>query len=57
MLGAADIGVVIAAPDGFLLEGEGLLRSRETGPRGWAEMMTKILNELKIPDITQDQHG
>jgi mannosyl-3-phosphoglycerate phosphatase len=57
MLQAADIGVVIAAPDGFVLEAEGLLRSRETGPRGWAEMMTKILNELNIPDITQDQHG
>lgn len=56
MLQAADIGVVIAAPDGFHLEAEGVLRSKETGPRGWAEMMTQILDELKIP-THQTNHG
>lgn len=50
MLEAADISVVIAAPDGFFLEAEGVLRSTGTGPRGWAEMMTRILDELKIPN-------
>lgn len=49
MLAAADIGVVIAAPDDYVLEAEGVLRSTETGPRGWAEMMTRILDELQIP--------
>lgn len=53
MLEAADIGVVIAAPDGFILEGADLLRSVETGPRGWAEMMTQILDQLKIPQSTK----
>lgn len=48
MLEAADIGVVIATPDGDVLEADGMLRSSETGPRGWAEMMTRILDELKI---------
>lgn len=56
MLEAADIGVIIAAPDGFELEAEGLLRSTETGPRGWAEMMTRILDELNIPNPTTN-HG
>jgi mannosyl-3-phosphoglycerate phosphatase len=49
MLKAADIGVIIAAPDGFVLEAEDVLRSTETGPRGWAEMMTRILDQLNIP--------
>lgn len=56
MLEAADIGVVIAAPDGFVLEGRDLLRSTRTGPRGWAEMMTQILDELNIPQTPKD-HG
>lgn len=54
MLEAADIGVVIAAPDGFVLEAEGVLRSTATGPRGWAEMMTQILDQLKIPNTSQN---
>ena len=49
MLKVADIGVVIAAPDGFVLEADDVLRSTETGPRGWAEMMTRILDQLQIP--------
>ena len=52
MLQAADIGVVIAAPDGFVLEAEDVLRSTETGSRGWAEMMTRILDQLNIPQST-----
>ena len=56
MLEAADIGVVISAPDDYVLEAEGVLRSTETGPRGWAEMMTKILDQLKIPN-QQTNHG
>lgn len=52
MLKAADIGVVIATPDGFHLEADDVLRSTETGPRGWAEMMTQILDQLKIPQST-----
>lgn len=56
MLEAADIGVIIAAPDGFVLEAEGMLRSTKIGPRGWAEMMTRILDELKIPNLTIN-HG
>ncbi len=56
MLEEADIGVVIAAGDGFMLEAEGMLRSSETGPRGWAEMMTKILDQLNVPKLQQN-HG
>ena len=52
MLKAADIGVVIASPDGFVLEAEDVLRSTETGPRGWAEVMTQILDQLNIPQST-----
>ena len=52
MLKAADIGVVIASPDGFFLEAEDVLRSTETGPRGWAEVMTQILDQLNIPQST-----
>jgi len=49
MLQVADIGVVIASPDGFVLEAEDVLRSTETGPRGWAEVMSQILDQLNIP--------
>jgi mannosyl-3-phosphoglycerate phosphatase len=56
MLKAADIGVVIAAPDGFVLEAEDVLRSTEIGPRGWAEMMTQILDQLNIPQ-SQTNNG
>jgi len=49
MLEAADIGVVIATKDDFILEADDVLRSTETGPSGWAEMMTQILDQLKIP--------
>jgi len=56
MLEAADIGVVIAAPGDFVLEAEGVLRSTKTGPRGWAEMMTQILDQLNIPN-EQTNHG
>lgn len=49
MLEAADIGVVIATKDDFYLEADDVLRSTETGPRGWAEMMTQILDQLNIP--------
>lgn len=56
MLKAADIGVVIAAGDGFVLEADDVLRSTETGPRGWAEMMTQILDQLNIPQ-SQTNHG
>jgi mannosyl-3-phosphoglycerate phosphatase len=52
MLEAADIGVVIKAPGDFVLEAEGMLRSTETGPRGWAEMMTQIFDQLQIPQST-----
>ncbi|MGD1978693.1 MAG: HAD-IIB family hydrolase [Akkermansiaceae bacterium] len=55
MLEAADIGVIIASPGDFVLEAEGMLRSTETGPRGWAEMMTQILDQLQIP--TPQNHG
>lgn len=51
MLQAADIGVVIATDD-FTLEAEDVLRSTLTGPRGWAEMMTQILDQLNIPKLT-----
>lgn len=51
MLQAADIGVVIATDD-FTLEAEDMLRSTLTGPRGWAEMMTQILDQLNIPKLT-----
>ena len=56
MLEAADIGVVIATKDDFFLEAEDVLRSTETGPAGWAEMMTQILDQLQIPQ-TQTNHG
>jgi mannosyl-3-phosphoglycerate phosphatase len=56
MLEAADIGVVIATKDDFFLEAEEMLRSTETGPAGWAEMMTQILDQLHIPQ-TQTNHG
>jgi len=56
MLEAADIGVVIAAPDGYFLEAEDVLRSTETGPRGWAEMMTQILDQLNVPQ-SQSKNG
>lgn len=50
MLEAADIGVIVASPDGYVLETDGeFLRSSETGPRGWAEAMTKILDHFKKP--------
>ena len=49
MLEIADIGVVIKAPGDYVLEAEDMLRSTETGPRGWAEMMTRILDQLQIP--------
>ena len=52
MLKVSDIGVVIASPDGFVLEAEDVLRSTETGPRGWAEVMTQILDQLNIPQST-----
>ena len=51
MLQAADIGVVIATDD-FTLEADDVLRSTLTGPRGWAEMMTQILDQLNIPKLT-----
>jgi len=47
MLEKADIGVIIAAPSDYVLEApEDLLRSTETGPRGWAEMMTALLDHF-----------
>jgi magnesium-transporting ATPase (P-type) len=49
MLKAADIGVVIASKDDFFLGADDVLRSTETGPRGWAEMMMQILDQLNIP--------
>ena len=52
MLETADIGVIIKAPDNYILEAEDMLRSTETGPRGWAEMMTQILDRLQIPQST-----
>lgn len=52
MLEAADIGVVIKAPGDYILEAVDMLRSTETGPRGWAEMMTQILDRLQIPQST-----
>lgn len=49
MLERAEIGVIIASPDGYVLETEGeFLRTTETGPRGWAEAMTKILDHFQI---------
>ncbi len=56
MLEAADIGVVIATDDDFFLEADDVLRSSESGPRGWAQMMTKILDQLNIPPRQLD-HG
>lgn len=52
MLEAADIGVVIKAPGDYILEAVDMLRSTETGPRGWAEMMTQILDQFQIPYST-----
>jgi len=52
MLEAADIGVVIKAPGDYVLEASDMLRSNEVGPRGWAEMMTQILDRLQIPQST-----
>jgi mannosyl-3-phosphoglycerate phosphatase len=60
MLKVADIGVIIASKDGFVLEAENVLRSTETGPRGWAEVMTKILDQFGIPQLpttTETNHG
>jgi mannosyl-3-phosphoglycerate phosphatase len=57
MLEAADIGVIIKAPGDYVLEAEDMLRSSETGPRGWAEMMTQILDQLQIPQSTTTQNG
>lgn len=54
MLELADIGVVIASKDGFVLEAEGVLRSSEVGPLGWAEMMTKILDQFGIPQLEEN---
>ena len=52
MLEIADIGVIIASKGDFVLEAEGVLRSTEIGPLGWAEMMTKILDQFQIPHLT-----
>jgi len=50
MLERADIGVIVASPDGYVLETDGeFLRSTGTGPRGWAEAMTKILDHFNKP--------
>ena len=47
MLERAEIGVIIASPDGYVLEAsDDLLRSTGTGPRGWAEVMNKILDHF-----------
>ncbi len=48
MLESADIGVVIASKDGFEMGGEDLLKSEAIGPLGWAEVMTKILDQLGV---------
>ena len=56
MLKAADIGVVIATKDDFFLEADDVLRSTETGPCGWAEMVTQILDQLQIPQ-SQTNNG
>jgi hypothetical protein len=52
MLEAADIGVIIKAPGDYVLEAKDMLLSKEIGPRGWAEMMTQILDRLQIPQST-----
>lgn len=52
MLEAADIGIIIKAPSNYVLEAVDMLRSNEVGPRGWAEMMTQILDRLQIPQST-----
>ena len=57
MFEAADIGVVIKAPGDYFLEAEDVLRSTEVGPRGWAEMMTQILDQLQIPQSTTTKNG
>lgn len=50
MLERADIGVIVASPGEYVLETEGeFLRTTETGPRGWAEAMNKILDHFQIP--------
>ena len=49
MLKAADIGVIIKAPGDYVLEAKDMLLSKEIGPRGWAEIMTQILDRLQIP--------
>ncbi|YCM43866.1 HAD-IIB family hydrolase [Verrucomicrobiaceae bacterium 227] len=50
MLEKADIGVIVASPGDYVLETDGeFLRSSETGPRGWAEAMTKILDHFNKP--------
>ncbi len=56
MLTTADVGVIIASPGDYVLDAgeanDDLLRSEETGPRGWAEMMTLLLDHfLKKPAI------
>lgn len=50
MLERADIGVIVASPGDYVLESDGeFLRTTETGPRGWAEAMTKILDHFQKP--------
>lgn len=47
MLDAADIGIIIASPGDYYLECEqDHLRSSLTGPRGWAEVMTNVLDQI-----------
>ena len=56
MLEKADIGVIIASPDGYALEAsEELLRSQEVGPRGWVEMMTLLLDRIAPPEFQKSQ--
>jgi len=52
MLKIADIGVIIASKGDYVLEAEGVLRSTQIGPLGWAEMMTQILDQFQIPHLT-----
>ncbi len=55
MLERADLGIVIATSEGSSLPGHHFLRSSLTGPRGWAEMMNPLLDQLFSQNSTP--HG
>ena len=48
MLREAQIGVIVASSDGYFLEAkEPFMRTSQTGPRGWVEAMSHLLNQIE----------